>query len=1354
MTKKLHGSNVYYLALLTLVCAVVSLAILPAARGEIVARYAFTTSYYDESTSETKSLESIGNTPYQAVLMNDAHVDNGSVILDGDGDYVDLGYGLGETIEPNYLTGNCSFEVWVTWTGTGELNQRIFDFGNGVGSNSMYLSPNEGTEAPGNLTYALQPVAENNNQALVASGPLSTTLAHIVITYEAARADIGVKTLYVNGQPIASHRPGAAGTPFPSSLLSYLNYLGMSQDSSSPGYLNGSISDFRIWSNLLSADDVLDHYNKGADGLAVFNGEATFDTAANWDTGLVPTANTTAVIVSGTADLNGAMKNVAGLTLLGGTLGDTAGTPGSITSTTAYNLQNGTISAKLAGTVGLTKTSTNTVLLSGANSYSGPTAVDAGTLELGNNGALGDGTSVVTVSGENTILNVSTYNPTVGGFTLTSGTIQGTGTITSATTFDLQSGIVSAKLGGTAGLTKTTTGTVTLNGMNSYTGGTTVSEGVLQLGTIARLGSQVAGNNVTVQSGARLLLGGSNNIGNNQDLFIESGGVVSTAFAVSNTLVGKLGSSGTGVLALQADNTNNLDFSIPSSPVSLGALGDTAWTYSGTLTPFDNTYRLGGGDGTLNFNSNLVDNGATKRSLVAGGGGSGGTVILAGTGNTYSGGTTVVAGTLQVNADSTLGANVADSDVTVNSGGVLFLSADTNIGNNQDLTINAGAMVAISFPITQSLLDRPTPASQGVIAISQSSSDALVFNSGISIGAYADATLSGNITPYNNVYRFAPGKAVLSVTDDLTDGESTPRSVAGSSGGDGSVLLAPDTILYPDGNTYTGGTTVNGGTLQFGYMGMPATGTLTVNDGTANLGGYTFTQTNVVLNGGTISNGTLSSTTDYDVCNGDISASLADYTNPITYEVTPLGLNKTTSGTVYLSGSNTFTGKVVVYEGALRAGNDLALGAIPAETVPDAVTLTEGTILQVNQFDYSATRGLTLAGSATIQGMTGSSIMRFQAPITGPGSLTITGGMAPIGLSGSETEMYNTYEGDTYVTGNTQLRFRGVNALPYGPGKGNLYIESGSNLDVMFSSNVNGLNGEGDVINITGSATTLTVGNNDANGVFSGAIGPDPLTWNNVGLTKVGTGTLILSGTSSYYIRATSISQGTLAVMKLANGGEASSIGQTSAASTNLTIGNDTDTTTGTLKYIGEGDSTDRRFQLGLSGAIDASGTGPINFTPASGMGMGWVGTGVHTLTLTGTNTGDNIMNVRIVDTDDGLEPPTTYATALVKDGPGKWMSTINHLYKGDTTVLDGILDMMDINTPDAAVTVSGGELIAASITSDSLSVGAGAKVTIKALTGGSLANLSSLSAIPEPSTLMLLTMAALATIVAVWRKK
>ena len=71
-------------------------------------------------------------------------------------------------------------------------------------------------------------------------------------------------------------------------------------------------------------------------------------------------------------------QSIGTFVLAGGTLNGT----GTLTSNAAYNIQDGTVTAVLAGNVGLNKTTTGTAVLTGANAYSGATSVSAGTLKL------------------------------------------------------------------------------------------------------------------------------------------------------------------------------------------------------------------------------------------------------------------------------------------------------------------------------------------------------------------------------------------------------------------------------------------------------------------------------------------------------------------------------------------------------------------------------------------------------------------------------------------------------------------------------------------------------------------------------------------------------------------------------------------------------------------------------------------------------------------------------------------------------------------------------------------------------------------------------------------------------------
>ena len=204
-----------------------------------------------------------------------------------------------------------------------------------------------------------------------------------------------------------------------------------------------------------------------------------------------------AVVNGGTLALAANSDTMAGVQLLSGSITSTTGV---LTSTSNYDLQSGTVSAILAGAVGVNKSTAGAVTLSGANTYTGATAVNAGTLTLGANNVLANASTVVVNGGT---LSVNTRTDTVAGVQLLSGSITGTtGVLSSTTAYDLQSGSVSAILAGAVGLNKTTPGTVTLAGANTFTGATNVADGTLIAGNAAALGTTATGT--TVANGATL----------------------------------------------------------------------------------------------------------------------------------------------------------------------------------------------------------------------------------------------------------------------------------------------------------------------------------------------------------------------------------------------------------------------------------------------------------------------------------------------------------------------------------------------------------------------------------------------------------------------------------------------------------------------------------------------------------------------------------------------------------------------------------------------------------------------------------------------------------------------------------
>jgi autotransporter-associated beta strand protein len=271
-----------------------------------------------------------------------------------------------------------------------------------------------------------------------------------------------------------------------------------------------------------------------------------------------------------------------------------------------------TISAGLAGTVGLIKLGSSILTLSGSNSFTGLTDVQAGTIAYGANDVLANA-STVRVSGGT--LDIKTFTDTVAGVQLTSGSITGTtGVLTSTSAFDRQAGSVTAKLGGSVGLTKTTAGSVTLSGANTYSGATNINAGTLSAAATNSLGGT---SSVTVSSGGTLLLSGAT--GNNR--INDSAGVSMTGGSTFNT--GKLtegvvptGPTGSGESAGMAALTLSGSSAAPGDHIVINFA--TLSTDPGSALAFSN---LIGGSGKfvdlLNWTGNLgFDTGASNNDRL------------------------------------------------------------------------------------------------------------------------------------------------------------------------------------------------------------------------------------------------------------------------------------------------------------------------------------------------------------------------------------------------------------------------------------------------------------------------------------------------------------------------------------------------------------------------------------------------------------------------------------------------------------------------------------------------------------------------------------------------------------------
>jgi fibronectin-binding autotransporter adhesin len=614
--------------------------------------------------------------------------------------------------------------------------------------------------------------------------------------------------------------------------------------------------------------------------------------------------------------------------------------------------------------------------------------------------------------------------------------------------------------------------------------------------------------------------------------------MVNTANTYNFSGGGSIG--GNGSLVKQGTGTLLLGNSGPNTYGGGTAIQNgTLVAVSAGALPIGTALSFGNGSGTTTSTLDLDGNTVTVSSIAENGGtntignssGGIGTLTYAGSGSSTFGGT----------VRDGLGGGGSQLALNVNSGSLNFTGPLSFTGN---VALGSGATFQVSGAHTESLPG--TISGSGNLTVGDGSTATTL-------------TLSAG-NSYTGATTISKNSSILGAT--LANG-GTVSTIGAAGVGSSNLVLDGGTLQWTGGAnaTSTRGFTLtnNGGTLDF----SPSTGgvslTLSGSIAYSGTGPRTLTLTGTDLNTLVIAGQTLSGV-------------LAD-AGP----GQPTSIVKNGDNGWILGSANTYTGGTTINDGRLRASVAGAFGTGPisvangaevyingAGTYPNNISLsgmgiTENPAATPNNFNFGAMRiaanGAIIAGTVTLTGNT--RITGRSATVAGgtiSGQITQTPGTPfnlEFGNSGAVGILTISNTADNWA-GNTTISLGTLKAgaastattgvIPHGAGFGNVIINGGdtnsadtglSTLDLNgFNVTINGLSSivdtagllTQDVVSDSGAAATLSVGDNNAAGSFSGIIQNGA---GSVGLTKIGSGTQTLGGVNTY-TGNTSVNGGTL----------------------------------------------------------------------------------------------------------------------------------------------------------------------------------------------------------------------------------
>lgn len=801
-----------------------------------------------------------------------------------------------------------------------------------------------------------------------------------------------------------------------------------------------------------------------------------------------------------------------------------------------------------------------------------------------------------------------------------------------------------ARLTGALSLTKNGTSTLTYVGTGTTTTGTiTVNRGTFIQGyhyasTSAAAGAVALSNNISAStplalgggtfqlqgrnngtvSGAGVLTGASWSSGANTITVASTAGLAAGQLITSSTSGLPAGAFVVAVISSTQFIINaNTTAAGSSTTVSVGSASSftTAQTF--------NSVTLNAGGSSVSVNANSGDGAVLNLgSIVRNAGGTVAFTLPTGTqsatngitlsnanSNGILGGWATVGNDWAVNSTNASNGNVAAlttyTDVTrQNSGSKTLANAPTA---NVRVIEGTGGTAASITPAATGTTDINTllqSATGGTVTYDPGTTDVLRLgvDGGILVGSAASGLTMG--ASANDGVLTAGGADNTAGTLFLTNNHSSNVLTINSkisNNGSGEVTLVKagtGTVVLAGTNDFTGKTYIGAGRLSLASE--TALGTVT-GGGSANqltLAGGTLlaTATMVIDDAGrgvtlAPAGGTFEVNTGLTLTVANAIAGAGD-------------LTKTSSGTLQLNAANSYTGETILSAGVLALGNVNAVqNSTVVASINNALTFV---VAGTNTYNLGGLRG---SGNIAL-GANTLSIGANNLANSYTGVISGTGGVTKVGTAVMNFTGANTYSGTTLVS-DGYLGIYNLNALQ------NTTLDTGASSStkaVLFNSvvgtyNVGGLQGADDLdMNVN----SISVGANNASTTFSGAI----VSAFNGSVTKVGTGTLTLSGASTYG-GDTNVNAGVLQV------GQAG-VGQTGYGAVSVASG---------AQLIGTGTVQGASLTLASGATLRAGDTvansshGTLTFTP--------VGAGAYTL-QSGSST---VLSINTATNQSSIDP-------------------------------------------------------------------------------------------------------------------